>query len=332
MIARRVLEHAAAVRLRERLRPAPPRASLVHPGPDPAGRPRARSATVRRDHDASSGQARPPVLEAGLDRPSIARPRRRAAGTDRRAPRRRPARRRAPRRSSSPRRRASPGSRRRTPGPTARARARRRPARAAASHPRRSAARRPGPTTGTRGRAAARDPGTPRPRRGRSSPCRGPRTGCPRPRTASDAATRSASDSGSRNRAAGPPIRNVVSGASGEPGPNPVAAGGPQDRLALDRDRQQPSGRAGSRRPPDPFERGVAEHPDVAAPHRDDQVALANLAVEEPDDVSSVRQVHDPARPMPPWRCPRRRACRSRRGSGPARRRRHRSRRSRPPR
>ena len=44
----------------------------------------------------------------------------------------------------------------------------------------------------------------------------------------------------------------------------------------------------------DPRADGVAEHPDVAAPHRHDQVAFAHLSIEERHDVASVRQVDGP--------------------------------------
>ena len=163
---------------------------------------------------------------------------------------------------------------------------------------------------GERHRPAGRDPVSvlaahryPRPNR-RTSPSNPPSatrmfdplpmttTGMPVSRTASPAATRSRSDSGSRYRAAGPPIRNDVRGERG----NSVRTRSPQAARRIDSARREgvrARCRAGLTPLPDRSS-AVAEHRDVAGTHREDEVALAHLRHQEPDDVLSVRQVRQP--------------------------------------
>ena len=105
----------------------------------------------------------------------------------------------------------------------------------------------------------------------------------PAPRTVSAIASRSSGDSTSRNNAAGPPIRKVVS----------VDIGNRARTRSPQRFRRMASASSSlrSRRLSDRHERRVAEHPHVAAPHRDDEVAGAHLPLQEPHDVGAVRQV-----------------------------------------
>ena len=208
----RVLEHASAVRLGERLGPSPPLASLVHRGADreadpPAG---ARTGRPSRRHRraARSGDRRirpPPRARAPRARPRAGRPRSSTrtsaicppwapafiftappsvAGIA--TPKARP---------SSACRSATPASAGRGIDPPA---VRRSPSRAAHRYPR--------PRRSTR-------PSNPRSETRTFDPFPITTNAISPSATACAAAARSASDSGSRYRAADPPIRNVVSGA-----------------------------------------------------------------------------------------------------------------------
>ena len=109
---------------------------------------------------------------------------------------------------------------------------------------------------------------------------------------AAPAAARSASDSGSRYRAAEPPIRKVVRGASGNRvrTRSPAAARRIASASGI-RSLSPPPSVAIIPLAPDRLEGFVGEHPHVAAAHRHHEVAVADLPFQEGDHVAPVRQV-----------------------------------------
>ena len=275
MLAGRVREHAAAVGLGERLRgraaTGAPRPSRARISPGLAGVQRERGG----HDDRVAGERRRPVREPHLARGHRLVPCRRRARRRPTAPTTSPI---CPSwapafmRTAPPR---SPGSPRRTRARRARAAARPPRGRAAASRRPPSPRPRPAPTNGN-----------PRPRRSTrpGNPSSDTRTFDPLPMTATGIVR--LADRPARRRAdrprprargtatAGPPTRNVVSGAIETCVAHAVATRRAQDRACLGEPAlgHSPSSSSIALRAD-----RVAEHPDVAAPHRHDEVALAHL-------------------------------------------------------